>query len=53
MLRYIFRRVLESIPTLLLIVTIAFALLHLAPGAYHADTGQITVRWSAADDSVH
>src|SRR5580698_991396 len=32
MLRYIVRRVLESIPTLLLIVTIAFALLHLAPG---------------------
>jgi hypothetical protein len=28
-------------------------LLRLAPGAYHADTGQITVRWSAADDSVH
>jgi hypothetical protein len=28
-------------------------LLHLAPGAYHADTGQITVRWSAADDSAH
>jgi hypothetical protein len=28
-------------------------LLHLPPGAYHADTGQITVRWSAADDSVH
>jgi oligopeptide transport system permease protein len=32
MLRYILRRVLESIPTLLLIVTIAFALLHAAPG---------------------
>ena len=28
-------------------------LLRLAPGVYHADTGQITVRWSAADDSVH
>ena len=32
MLRYILRRVFESIPTLLLIVTAAFALLHLAPG---------------------
>ena len=32
MLRYILRRVLESIPTLLLIVTLAFALLHAAPG---------------------
>src|SRR5579863_3516799 len=31
-LRYILRRVLESIPTLLLIVTLAFVLLHLAPG---------------------
>ena len=28
-------------------------LLHLAPGAYRTDTGQITIRWSAADDSVH
>jgi oligopeptide transport system permease protein len=32
MLRYIVRRVLESVPTLLLIVTLAFVLLHLAPG---------------------
>jgi oligopeptide transport system permease protein len=32
MLRYVLRRVLESIPTLLLIVTLAFLLLHLAPG---------------------
>jgi len=32
MLRYIVRRVLESVPTLLLIVTLAFALLHTAPG---------------------
>jgi len=32
MLRYILRRVLESLPTLLLIVTLAFALLHTAPG---------------------
>jgi hypothetical protein len=28
-------------------------LLRLAPSAYHADTGQITLRWSAADDSAH
>ena len=28
-------------------------LLKLAPGAYSADTPQITVRWSAADDSAH
>ena len=28
-------------------------LLKLAPGAYDADTQQITVRWSAADDSAH
>jgi len=27
--------------------------LRLAPSAVHADTGQITLRWSAADDSVH
>jgi len=33
MLRYIVRRVLESVPTLLLIVTLAFVLLHLAPAA--------------------
>jgi oligopeptide transport system permease protein len=32
MLRYILRRLLESIPTLLVIVTLAFALLHAAPG---------------------
>src|ERR1035438_2904601 len=32
MLRYIVRRVLESVPTLLLIVTLAFVLLHAAPG---------------------
>src|SRR3984957_14465209 len=32
MLRYVLQRVLESVPTLLLIVTIAFALLHAAPG---------------------
>jgi oligopeptide transport system permease protein len=31
-LRYLLRRLFESIPTLLLIVTIAFALLHAAPG---------------------
>jgi hypothetical protein len=28
-------------------------LLKLAPSAYHADTGQITLRWSAAEDSAH
>jgi hypothetical protein len=28
-------------------------LLRLAPSAYHADTSQITLRWSAADDSEH
>jgi hypothetical protein len=28
-------------------------LLKLAPSAYHADTGQITLRWSAAADSGH
>jgi hypothetical protein len=28
-------------------------LLRLAPSAYHTDTGQITLRWSAADDSAH
>jgi hypothetical protein len=28
-------------------------LLKLAPSAYHADTEQITLRWSAADDSAH
>ena len=28
-------------------------LLKLAPGAYRADTAQITLRWSAADDSAH
>jgi len=28
-------------------------LLALAPGAYRADTEQITLRWSAADDSAH
>src|ERR1700692_4945748 len=40
MLRYTLRRVLESIPTLLLIVTIAFALLHAAPGGpFAADKG--------------
>jgi hypothetical protein len=27
-------------------------LLKLAPGAYHADTEQITLRWSVADDSA-
>lgn len=32
MARYVLRRVLESIPTLLLIITLAFLLLHLAPG---------------------
>ena len=32
MLRYTLRRLLESVPTLLLIVTLAFALLHAAPG---------------------
>ncbi len=32
MWRYTLRRILESVPTLLLIVTIAFALLHAAPG---------------------
>jgi oligopeptide transport system permease protein len=32
MLRYILRRVLESIPTLMLIITLAFVLLHAAPG---------------------
>jgi len=42
MLRYILRRVLESIPTLLLIVTIAFALLHLAPGGpFSADKAML------------
>jgi oligopeptide transport system permease protein len=41
-LRYILRRVLESIPTLLLIVTIAFALLHLAPGGpFSADKAML------------
>jgi hypothetical protein len=28
-------------------------LLKLAPSAYHPDTAQITLRWSAADDSAH
>jgi hypothetical protein len=28
-------------------------LLRLAPSAVHADTGQVTLRWSAADDSAH
>jgi hypothetical protein len=28
-------------------------LLKLAPSAYHADTGQITLQWSAAADSAH
>jgi len=32
MLRYIVRRILESVPTMLLIVTLAFLLLHVAPG---------------------
>jgi oligopeptide transport system permease protein len=32
MMRYVLRRLLESVPTLLLIVTLAFLLLHLAPG---------------------
>ncbi len=42
MLRFIFRRVFESIPTLLLIVTIAFALLHLAPGGpFSADKAML------------
>ena len=42
MLRYIVRRVLESIPTLLLIVTIAFVLLHLAPGGpFSADKAML------------
>jgi len=42
MLRYIVRRVFESIPTLLLIVTIAFALLHLAPGGpFSADKAML------------
>jgi len=41
-LRYIVRRVFESIPTLLLIVTIAFALLHLAPGGpFSADKAML------------
>jgi oligopeptide transport system permease protein len=40
--RYILRRVLESIPTLLLIVTIAFALLHAAPGGpFSADKAML------------
>jgi|ERR1700691_4016407 hypothetical protein len=30
----------------------AALLLKLAPSAYHADTAQITLRWSAADDSA-
>jgi oligopeptide transport system permease protein len=42
MLRYILRRVLESIPTLLLIVTIAFVLLHVAPGGpFSADKAML------------
>src|SRR5579863_3259965 len=42
MLRYILRRVLESIPTLLLIVTLAFVLLHLAPGGpFSADKAML------------
>ena len=28
-------------------------LLKLAPSAYHPDTGEITLRWSAAEDSAH
>ncbi len=32
LLRYIVRRILESVPTLLLIITLAFVLLHVAPG---------------------
>jgi len=28
-------------------------LLKIAPSAYHADTAQIMLRWSAADDSAH
>jgi hypothetical protein len=31
----------------------AALLLRLAPSAYRTDTGQITLRWSAADDSAH
>jgi hypothetical protein len=30
----------------------AALLLKLAPSAYHPDTGEITLRWSAADDSA-
>ena len=42
MLRFIVRRVFESIPTLLLIVTVAFALLHLAPGGpFSADKAML------------
>ncbi len=42
MLRYILRRVLESVPTLVLIVTIAFVLLHLAPGGpFSADKAML------------
>jgi oligopeptide transport system permease protein len=41
-LRYIVRRVFESVPTLLLIVTVAFALLHLAPGGpFSADKAML------------
>ncbi|MGA8708903.1 MAG: oligopeptide ABC transporter permease OppB [Steroidobacteraceae bacterium] len=42
MLRYVLRRVLESVPTLLLIVTLAFVLLHLAPGGpFSADKAML------------
>jgi oligopeptide transport system permease protein len=40
--RYILRRVLESIPTLLLIITLAFLLLHAAPGGpFSADKAML------------
>ncbi|HEY3808328.1 MAG TPA: oligopeptide ABC transporter permease OppB [Steroidobacteraceae bacterium] len=42
MARYILRRVLESIPTLLLIITLAFLLLHAAPGGpFSADKAML------------
>ena len=40
MLRYTARRLLGAIPTLLVIVTLAFLLLHMAPGGpFDANTG--------------
>ena len=46
MIRYVLRRILDAIPTMLLVLTLVFVALRLLPGHYHRAIRRTVVRGS-------